>query len=31
MADDTLDGVLRSTGEPDVEAAFLALAERGVR
>jgi ABC-2 type transport system ATP-binding protein len=31
VADDTLDGVLRRTGTPDVEQAFLVLAEQGVR
>ena len=30
VADDTLEGVLRRTGAPDVEQAFLALAEREV-
>jgi ABC-2 type transport system ATP-binding protein len=28
LADDTLDGVLAATGEPDIEAAFLALVDR---
>ena len=30
VADDTLDGVLRRTGAPDVEQAFLSLAEQEV-
>jgi len=28
LADDTLDGVLAATGEPDIEAAFLTLVDR---
>jgi ABC-2 type transport system ATP-binding protein len=28
VADDTLDGLLQRTGAPDVESAFLSVAER---
>lgn len=31
LADDTLDGLLSSTGTPDIEAAFLALVDRAAQ